>query len=756
MTDRKSSPGWAGVAFAALRLGTGAWLRALQAGGPRRLGVEERLEHLAVSDAPLDHPVRIRWDGHQIPFIVAESDDDLAVALGVVHAHLRLAQIEMMRRVATGRLSEVIGAAGVGIDHTLRTLDFRRAGGQAADALSPRARAWMEGFLKGLNHQIAHQAELPHEFRVLGISPEPWSFEELMAVSRLASTDFTWKIWMRLMKLRGRSDWNEVWARLLGSDVLPEPSLAAGSDPVFEGLESFGRGGSNAYALSGARTASGKPILAGDPHLPIQLPNLWLVVGMKSPGYHAVGMMVPAVPVLGLGRNPHIAWGGTNLHAASSELVDLGGEDPGTFRSRTEHIRVRGGADRRVTVRDSDYGPVVSDAPLLRMANGPAVALHWMGHRPSDEVTAFLDAARATDWESFVSAIDGYAIPALNMIYADAEGHIGQVMAAKLPRRPHEDATDFVSTREALDHWENMVSARDLPLERDPAWGFVASANNAPPPTDVSISRYFSPDDRVKRLREVLGQAEATGVADIARLQLDVVSRPAAALRDRLLPLLDGEAKAPGDLLAALRGWEGAYDKESAGALAFELLVHELVHRLHEGQAREVYLASWDPWALLDRDLRTLPGDRLRAAVAESARAAAAPFRKFRVWGGVHRLRLAHSFAFMPLIRSRYVYEERPVSGGNETLMKTRHGFSNARHRVGFGSQARHISDLADPDENHFVLLGGQDGWLGSSSFIDQAALWREGRHVRVPLRVETVEAEFPHLTELRPAAGSG
>ncbi len=727
---------------------------ALRAGAPRPLGVNDRLAMIATEGAPLKEAVTIRWHDRQIPFIEAANDRDLAVALGIVHAHLRLFQIEMMRRIATGRLAEVFGAAAVELDVALRTIDFRRAGRQAESALSGTARTWMQGFVQGLNHQIRHMREFPHEFGVLDFAPEAWTLQDAMAVSRLASTDFTWKVWLRLLKLRSRTDWDRTWSRLLGSDFLPEPSLA-GSGALAETMtDAFGRNGSNAYAVGGSRTKSGKPILAGDPHLSIQLPNLWLIAGMRSPSFESVGMMVPGVPVLGLGRNGHIAWGGTSLHAASSELVDLStGTGRPVLRRRRERLTVRGGTERVVEVRDSEFGPVISDISLLGFPPQTPVALHWIGHRAGDDVTPLLKLAKARNWQEFLGATSGYSIPALNMVYADADGHIGQSMAATLPARPIDRPVDIISRATALDHWQNLLDADDLPSILDPACGYVASANDAPPEGPVAISWFFSPPDRVERLREVLGRAKGLVVADIARLQRDVVSRPAAAMRDELADLLDAAQAPRGPLQSALRAWNGEYDEASQGALAFELLVFHLIDAIHGRNGRDLYLASWDPWSLLRADLAGIAPERLRSLVGKAAKKAAKTFDRSKSWGDLHRLRLAHPMSRLPLVGRRYVSAEYPVGGSNETLMKTRHGFAGSRHRVGFGAQARHIFDLSDPDANHFVLLGGQDGWLGSATFADQVELWREGEHVRVPLRAATVAAEFAHVTRLRPPA---
>ncbi len=731
----------------------------LRRGAPRQIALEERLASLSLAGAPVREPVRIYWNEHHIPFIEASHDSDLATGLGVVHAHLRLAQIDFMRRIALGRLAEVVGPMAASSDHALRVLDFRRAGAAVETVLPSESREWLDAFRAGINWHIAGLTRPPYEFEVLGVRPEQWSFSDLLAVSRLASLDFTWKVWMRLLKLRRRPEWSDMWERLMSEPTIQPPSVAGSNDALEGLLEGFGRSGSNAYAIAPGRTANGAAMIANDPHLSISLPNNWIILGMKSPSYHAVGMMVPGVPLMGLGRSPWMAWGGTSLHGASSELVDLTSVPGNGLSSRETTIRVRWGRNRKVRIRDSAFGPVISDARLLRMGRDSPVALHWMGHRASDEVTPFLNIAKARSWQDFLSALDGYAIPGLNMIYADAEGHIGQAIAATLPRRPHEPPKDIISGAEALDHWASFVSSRDLPNIWDPPEGFVASANNAPPPSDVSLSLFFSPDDRVRRLRDVLSNGDSFSVSDLARLQTDVTSASARELRDLLayalakhLPETPNGQAAP--LIDALREWDGTYRAESTGALAFELLSFHLVGKLHGRIGAQLYSATWDQFSLLRRDLDQIDRQALQTPLGEAVAAAARRFSRLGTWGDMHRLRLAHAFAMLPLAGRRYVFLERGASGNNETLMKTAHGFSGSRHRVRFGQDARHISDMSDLDANYFVLLGGQDGWLGSTTFMDHLPLWDSAAHIRVPLRIETVRSEFPHLTTLTPKKG--
>ena len=304
-------------------------------------------------------------------------------------------------------------------------------------------------------------------------------------------------------------------------------------------------GGSNAWAVAGELSATGAPLLANDPHLGLSAPNNWYLVRIETPELTLAGATAPGVPHLILGQNGHVAWGMTTPHSDTSDLfvervdpqdadryVTPDGSAP--FDIRQETIRVRWGRDRRIAVRETRYGPIISDAPLLRAPRDRRLALYWLGHRTSDETSAMLALNRARSWDDFMTALDGMAIPALNMIYADTEGRVGQALAAWLPRRPPQLPPGFIADMADIRHWDELVTARDLPHSLDPPQGFVASANDRPPPAEVLIGHFFSPDNRIARLREVLEAARSVSVADLARLQQDV--RLPAALELRAEP----------------------------------------------------------------------------------------------------------------------------------------------------------------------------------------------------------------------------
>lgn len=235
-------------------------LRALRL-NPPATSLHDRLAMLPLDGAPLRGPVEIRWNEHQVPFICAENDADLATALGVVHAHLRGTQIEAMRRAALGRVSEVVGPIGLDLDRTLLLFDFGRTAEATIAALSPASRLWAESFVRGINHVVAHGPR-PPELALLDVPRTAWTLRDLFSLARLCATDVSWIVWSRLLRVRkdmAPDAWAALWPRLLAAGTPPLPGMA--------------RGGSNSAAVA-ARRSTGGARIASDPHLSTGLPNL--------------------------------------------------------------------------------------------------------------------------------------------------------------------------------------------------------------------------------------------------------------------------------------------------------------------------------------------------------------------------------------------------------------------------------------------------------------------------------------------------
>ena len=513
-----------------------------------------------------------------------------------------------MRRLAQGRVSEMVGRLGLGLDRLIRTFDIGRAVPQILATMPAETRTWLEGFARGINHCLDHAPERPREFALLDLKREPWSIADLVTLGRLIAADVNWIVWLRLLKFRASADWPQLWRRLLHHDTLSFQSdngAGAISDAAKALTGGALRSGSNSLAVAAARSESGGALIANDPHLSITLPNPWLLTAMKSPSHHAVGLMVPGIPFIAIGRNPWIAWGGASLHAASSDLVEVPRD--ASLGERVETIRIRGEADLTLRVAESPWGPVVSDLPAFRSGKG-RLALRWMGHEPSDEFTAMLRVGRARNWDEFRNAFGGYALPGLEMNFADSSGHIGQLMAAKLPRRKDAEPSDIVSRPDT--GWDSPIQSAELPSRLDPPEGFVASANARPRDNAPIVGFHFSPPDRLTRLRHLLSKENALSVPGLMRIQRDVHLSAALAERDTVLAWLrDIPWRAATRRLShALETWDGNYDAQSPGANAFELLFFHLARELVPTKYRSAYEAAWGTRALTWEDIMAAPG----------------------------------------------------------------------------------------------------------------------------------------------------
>jgi penicillin amidase len=386
------------------------------------------------------------------------------------------------------------------------------------------------------------------------------------------------------------------------------------------------------------------------------------------------------------------------------------------------------------------------------------VALRWIGHAARDEFPAQHRVNRARSWAEFKDSLASFAIPGQNMIYAGSNGDIGHVLAAHVPA----DAvamSDHPIRRDGAG-WDRVLTSVELPAWYDPPSGYVVSANDRPAAPTPVVGHLFSSDDRRDRIRALIEAAPQPTLETLAAIQQDVTVPDAARLARKLASAARNGGRRPTppqqNFLAALEGWDGCYEAGSAGAAAFERMLFHFARAFYAPRRLAAYSAAWTLRDLLLLDLETAARPLLERATWTALTRAARSHA--RGWGDMHRIRLRHPLGGVPVLGRRYRYFDLPSAGSSETVMKTAHSLAPGRHAVRYGSNARHISDLADLDENHFVLLGGQDGWLGSTTFADQVALWRAGAYVKMPLRPGTVRRLHPHVTRLepRPAAGGG
>lgn len=492
-------------------------------------------------------------------------------------------------------------------------------------------------------------------------------------------------------------------------------------------------------------------MMANDPHLGISLPNLWVLAGVKSPSYNVVGLMVPGVPFVAVGRNETIAWGGTNMRSAGSDLLDVRSLPADQITTRTETVRTRWWFDSEIKVRETPYGPIISDAGILPAREGEVLALKWIGHYPSDEITAMLRVNQARDWSEFRAALEGFSISPQNFLFADVRGNIGQVTATHLPMRSKELPADIVRPMSDAAAWDAFVTSRDLPSAHNPAEGFLASANNRGAEAQVPIGYFFSADDRVTRMQEVLRGMERVTADDLKRLQMDTHSSSSVTMRDAFVARARTLTLTPEQTMVveAMATWNGRYDRDSAGAVAFESTMTKFMPGAFAEHEIAAFDAAGSPYARFAPRVAGLSADVFAKAAQAGIQSGVEARAKYPTWGDMHRLIVQAQFAAIPVIGGRYVFDDVPAAGSSETILKTDHETSAERHPTRYGAQARHVSDLSDPDANWFVMLGGNDGWYNSSTFRDQVDAFQSGQSFQVPLQIETVRATFKNKSVL-------
>jgi penicillin amidase len=723
--------------------------------------MSERLAAFPRDGLPLEKPVTIRWNKYQVPFVEAETDRDLAFALGMVHGHLRLSEIRVLKQIVQGRISEMAGPVTRDIDHALRIMDIGRVAPEIVRRLPPDERALLDSFAAGLNFYQSHMKEMPPEFRLLGLAPEPFTVEELVGIGRLGGVDINWLVYLGLLRLRDRLDWDTIWDRALDVGTGPAVSFRADAEArLFEDIAlATARSGSNAYVVAAQKSASASALVAGDPHLGIGVPNLWLLAGMRSPSFTGVGFMVPGLPMIAEGRSPDLAWVGTNMRAANSDFYDIAHVPDAAIETRETVIKTRFWRNSKRQIRSSRFGPIVSDSSLLKPHPGETIALRWIGHQPTNEIGGLFGVMRAKDARAFRAALAGFAVSPQNFLCADAKGNICQVLATVIPRRPTmRPLAPVLNAADPANDWREFADAATLPFALNPREGFLASANNRPAETPFPIGYFFSADERVRRLQQVLSARDHVTLDDLKALQRDTVSLDSRDIAQALAQLIEtvpeGRAADP-HLLAELKAFDGDYRVDAHAPVVYETLLYYLVPAVYGVKSPEELAGPYSDLRQLKRflvsDIDALAPERRRDILVGAIKGAAADSAKFANWGEMHRLRVQHWLANLPVMGRYFVYGDYPSGGSRETPMKLAHGLIDKTAASTFGSQARFVSDMGDPDSSEFVLIGGNDGWLGSENALDEVPLWLSGQYVKMPLRPESVAREFPIVTVLKP-----
>lgn len=544
-------------------------------------------------------PITIARHKHGVPHIAAASDNDLYFGMGYVHAQDRLWQMEMNRRIGHGRVSEVLGDAGLGFDKYFRTLGFTEAAESAIANLDTESRAALDAYAAGVNAYIDnHKGAWPPEFVLTGTVPSHWSPVDTMVWQKMMWLDLSGNMRSELARARLLAKLSPAHVQSLypsypGEIEAPLPDLAAiyGETNIESAIALVGEEmpegyGSNNWVVSGEHTQSGKPLLANDPHLGLTTPSIWYLVRLQNTttGANLVGVSFPGTPSIILGRNDHYAWGFTNTYPDIQDLYVekvmndgksyLTPDGPADFKTREEVIKIKGADDVVLTVKETRHGPVVSDvvgdsADFVR--EGYVLALRWTALNETDFAVAGLRGlARADDFESFKTAGRNYFGPEQNMIYADTDGNIGYYAPALVPvRKPENEIKGRLPSPgwDAKYDWDGYIPFEELPTRYNPEGGIIATANEKIVDSDYPhfITRDWALPYRGNRIRAELKSVPKHTLGTFKGLHHDITSDMA---RD-MISVLKHHLKDVHPAANAILNWDGTMDARRTEPLIF-------------------------------------------------------------------------------------------------------------------------------------------------------------------------------------------
>lgn len=730
--------------------------------------------HVAGLRARVD-VIRDKWG---IPHIYAKNQHDLFFAQGFVQAQDRLYQMEVWKRAGQGRLAEVFGPKFADRDVAARKLRYRGSMEKEFASYAPDAREILTAFTEGINAFIAtRRNDPPVEFRVAGFKPEPWKPAD--CVQRLAAYG--------LMGNAGAELTNAKLLTSIGIDkvsILLDPQPPVDLDPV-PGLDYTNLGpdilrdyvgsdlrievpnGSNNWVVSGSATATGKPMLANDPHRTIAIPSLRYIVHLVAPGWNVAGATEPALPGVSIGHNESIAWGITVFPIDQEDLyietlrpghprqykTEDGWRD---MRVEKERIAVKGEKPREADLEFTRHGPVIwRDATR-------AMALRWAGAEPGAAgYLASLSVDRAHNWDEFLASVRRWKVPAENIIYADRDGNIGEQSAGLAPKRSWTGLLP-VDGASGNYEWKGWFDLDTLPRSENPKEGFIATANNMviSPNDRRNLGYGWSSPYRVERIREVLSgwiaAEHKVTLDDMAALQNDVRSR---AARD-VIALLRG-IDPPADNAAArmLLAWDGSVTADSSAAALYEIWMRHLREAFVRRDLRPDLVPLGErviPTLSMLRSIADRPQeDRSRLllstlgdAVADAQKLMGEDPAHWR-WGAIHVVHFRHG---LDRRGNETQFDRGPIErpGDSDTIDVT------AARPPSFeqihGASYREIFDVADWDRSLVINVPGQSGDPGSRHYDDLLPLWARGESVPFAFTKAEVERNAGETLVLLPS----
>lgn len=719
----------------------------------------------------LEQPVTVWRDASGVPHIEAKSARDLYIAQGFVTAQDRMFQMDLSRRQASGQLSEVVGVIAIDRDKFFRTFSLRRAAIASWDAYSQESKQVLEWYAEGVNHYI-RQAKannaLPIEFTILGYEPTEWTPIDSLSIGKFMAYDLGGKWEGQVFRYHMIQEVGVELAQSLFPSypddgatilqaILEHPIDVSGLAQVAELPDPYN--GSNNWVVSAKKSASGKPLLANDPHLGVNLPSIWYEVHLQENDLNVSGVIFAGVPGVILGHNDYIAWGVTNLGPDVQDLYieKRNPNDRYEFEYMgkweradvyPEEIKVKGQDPVAYEVVVTRHGPIITE--FAGEVQDAALAMKWTALEATTELEAVQRFNRARNWEEFKEALEYFHAPAQNFVFAAVDGTIAYRANGKVPIRKNGNGSLPVPGWTDEYEWVGFIPWEELPTAVNPKEGFIATANNkvVGDHYPYHITDSWAQPYRQTRIQHVLASKDLLTADDMKALQFDFHNLQAEKFLSDLIATVKKDPALRAidhEVLTLLEGWNYVNDAKLAAPLPFELWMLHLDDVLFKPEISDAMMGFFesksitkdallikglagtdDAWLNKKGGITKVLVEALQLAVDRAVELQGKTPSKWQ-WGSFHRMEFAHTLGSQKPLN--LIFNAKPVPVGGSRVTVGAMGWNAKTGNVSHAAPWRTVIDMADPYNAYSVVGPGQSGHVLSKWYKDQIRDWTTGQY---------------------------